>query len=65
MRVLIALLLMTSIAQAQTKDYNLSLSSAEVNQIATLLGAQPYREVAALIAKLRAQIEAQEKTEKK
>ena len=52
-------------APVEAKEYSLTLSPDEVNQIGKLLEAQPYRDVAALIAKLRAQIVAQEKTENK
>ena len=65
MKTLIALLLMTSAAFAQSKEYVLKLSPEEVNMIGKLLEAQPYRDVVALVAKLRAQIIAQEKKEEK
>lgn len=65
MKTLIALLLMTSAAFAQSKEYTLKLSTEEINMIGKLLEAQPYRDVAALVAKLRAQIVAQEKKEEK
>jgi len=65
MRTFIALVMMTSAAFAQSKEYVLKLSPEEVNMIGKLLEAQPYRDVAALVAKLRAQIIAQEKKEEK
>ena len=65
MKTLIALLLMTSAAFAQSKEYVLKLSPEEVNMIGKLLEAQPYRDVVALVAKPRAQIVAQEKKEEK
>lgn len=65
MKTFIALLMMTSAAFAQSKEYVLKLSPDEVNTIGKLLEAQPYRDVAALVAKLRAQIIAQEKKEEK
>lgn len=65
MRIFIALLMMTSAAFAQSKEYVLKLSPEEVNLVGKLLEAQPYRDVAALVAKLRAQIVAQEKKEEK
>lgn len=65
MKTFIALLMMTSAAFAQSKEYVLKLSPEEVNLVGKLLEAQPYRDVAALVAKLRAQIVAQEKTENK
>jgi len=65
MKTFIALLMMTSAAFAQSKEYVIKLSPEEVNLVGKLLEAQPYRDVAALIAKLRAQIVAQEKTENK
>lgn len=57
--------MMTSAAFAQSKEYVIKLSTEEVNMIGKLLEAQPYRDVAALVAKLRAQIVAQEKKEEK
>lgn len=65
MKIFIALLMMTSAAFAQSKEYVLKLSPEEVNLVGKLLEAQPYRDVAVLVAKLRAQIVAQEKTENK
>lgn len=65
MKTFIALLMMTSAAFAQSKEYVIKLSPEEVNMIGKLLEAQPYRDVAALVAKLRAQIVAQEKKEEK
>lgn len=65
MKTLIALLLMTSAAFAQSKEYTLKLSTEEINLVGKLLEAQPYREVASLVAKLRAQIVAQEKKDEK
>lgn len=65
MKTFIALLMMTSAAFAQSKEYVLKLSPEEVNLVGKLLEAQPYRDVAALVAKLRAQIVAQEKKEEK
>lgn len=65
MKTFIALLMMTSAAFAQSKEYVIKLSTEEVNMIGKLLEAQPYRDVAALVAKLRAQIVAQEKKEEK
>lgn len=65
MKTFIALLMMTSAAFAQSKEYVLKLSPEEVNLVGKLLEAQPYRDVAALVAKLRAQIIAQEKKDEK
>lgn len=65
MRTFIALVMMTSAAFAQSKEYVLKLSPEEVNLIGKLLEAQPYRDVAVLVAKLRAQIVAQEKKDEK
>ncbi len=65
MRTFIALLMMTSAAFGQSKEYVLKLSPEEVNMIGKLLEAQPYRDVAALVAKLRTQIIAQEKKDEK
>jgi len=59
------MLLVSSPVFAQSKEYILKLSPEEVNMIGKLLEAQPYRDVAALVAKLRAQIIAQEKKEEK
>lgn len=60
-----AMLLVSSSAFAQSKEYVLKLSPEEVNLIGKLLEAQPYRDVAALVAKLRTQIIAQEKKDEK
>lgn len=60
-----AMLLVSSSAFAQSKEYVIKLSTEEVNMIGKLLEAQPYRDVAALVAKLRAQIVAQEKKDEK
>lgn len=59
------MLLISSPVFAQSKEYVLKLSTEEVNIIGKLLEAQPYRDVAALVAKLRAQIVAQEKQDNK
>jgi len=62
MKTLIALLLMTSAAFAQTKEYAVKLTPEEVNQVYSLLQMQPYKDVAALIAKLQIQITEQNKS---
>lgn len=63
--IIAAMLLVSSPVFAQSKEYVIKLSTEEVNMIGKLLEAQPYRDVAALVAKLRAQIIAQEKKEEK
>lgn len=63
--IIAAMLLVSSSAFAQSKEYVLKLSTEEVNMIGKLLEAQPYRDVAALVAKLRTQIVAQEKKDEK
>lgn len=62
MKTLIALFLMTSAAFAQTKEYVVKLTPEEVNQVYSLLQMQPYKDVAALIAKLQIQITEQNKS---
>lgn len=42
-----------------TKDYNLTLTGAEVNYIGQLLAARPYNEVFQVIPKIQTQVEAQ------
>jgi cytochrome c553 len=48
---------------AAAEDYTLTLSQAEIQQIGAALSDKPFKEVAALIAKLQAQVNAQQAKE--
>jgi len=43
----------------QNKDYNVTLTGAELNYIGQLLAARPYNEVFQIIPKIQTQVEAQ------
>lgn len=57
----IAFLLCLFAFPAAAEDYVLTLSQAEVQQIGAALSEKPFKDVAALISKMQAQVNAQSK----
>lgn len=59
--ILAAIFISTAAAAQEQRTYSLTVTAADVGVIGTALGARPYSEVVALLAKLDAQIKEQDK----